>query len=95
MACSDNKFFIKISTHILIMEVDFCPVLCIPEVPFKIKASQNLHKIISTHLLTVLIIYVILHIEQRERIKREQRNRFYEIPTDTRVPKKQVNNINV
>ena len=23
----------KISTHILIMEVDFCPVLCIPEVP--------------------------------------------------------------
>ena len=51
MACSDNKFFIKISTHLLIMEVDFCPVLCIPEVPFKIKASQNLHKIISTHLL--------------------------------------------
>ena len=23
----------KISTHILIMEVDFCPVLCILEVP--------------------------------------------------------------
>lgn len=23
----------KISTHLLIMEVDFCPVLCIPEVP--------------------------------------------------------------
>ena len=22
-----------ISTHLLIMEVDFCPVLCIPEVP--------------------------------------------------------------
>ena len=22
----------KISTHLLIMEVDFCPVLCIPEV---------------------------------------------------------------
>ena len=35
----------------------------------KIKASQNLHKIISTHLLTVLIIRVILHIEQREREK--------------------------
>lgn len=27
-------FFYKIiSTHLLIMEVDFCPVLCIPEVP--------------------------------------------------------------
>ena len=23
----------KISTHLLIMEVGFCPVLCIPEVP--------------------------------------------------------------
>ena len=23
----------KISTHLLIMEVDFCPVLCIPGVP--------------------------------------------------------------
>ena len=23
----------KISTHLLIMEVDFCPVLCMPEVP--------------------------------------------------------------
>ena len=31
----------------------------------KIKASQNLHKIISTHLLTVLIISVILQLEQR------------------------------
>jgi len=28
-----HKFFKKISTHLLIMEVDFCPVLCIPEVP--------------------------------------------------------------
>ena len=27
-----HKFFKKISTHLLIMEVDFCPVLCIPEV---------------------------------------------------------------
>ena len=28
------KFFVKkIITHILIMEVDFCPVLCILEVP--------------------------------------------------------------
>ncbi|MFR3623203.1 MAG: hypothetical protein ACLTU1_06075 [Blautia wexlerae] len=32
----------------------------------KIKASQNLHKIISTHLLTVLIISVILQLEQRK-----------------------------
>ena len=28
-----HKFFKKISTHLLIMEVDFCPVLCITEVP--------------------------------------------------------------
>ena len=33
----------------------------------KIKASQNLHKIISTHLLTVLIIGVIVQLEQRKR----------------------------
>ena len=31
----------------------------------KIKASQNLHKIISTHLLTWLIIGVILQLEQK------------------------------
>ena len=31
----------------------------------KIKASQNLHKIISTHLLTVPIMNAILQIEQR------------------------------
>ena len=31
----------------------------------KIKASQILHKIISTHLLTVLIMSVILRIEQK------------------------------
>ena len=36
----------------------------------KIKASQNLHKIISTHLLTVLIIRVIVHTEQKKREKR-------------------------
>ena len=35
----------------------------------KIKASQNLHKIISTHLLTVLIISAIVQIEQRQRDK--------------------------
>jgi len=28
-----NEKIKKISTHLLIMEVDFCPVLCIPEVP--------------------------------------------------------------
>ena len=27
------KNFKKISTQLLIMEVDFCPVLCVPEVP--------------------------------------------------------------
>ncbi len=37
----------------------------------KIKASQILHKIISTHLLTVLIMSVILHIEQRKRNKKK------------------------
>ena len=41
----------------------------------KIKASQNLHKIISTHLLTVLIISVILHIEQRKGIQREEKKK--------------------
>ena len=30
---SGAKNLKKISTHLLIMEVDFCPVLCIPEVP--------------------------------------------------------------
>ena len=34
--------------------------------PRKIKASQNLHKIISTHLLTVLTTCVILLAEQRK-----------------------------
>ena len=32
-----------------------------------VKRSQNLHKIISTHLLTVLIMCVIVHTEQRKR----------------------------
>ena len=35
----------------------------------KIKASQILHKKISTHLLTVLILGAIVQIEQREREK--------------------------
>ena len=38
----------------------------------KIKASQNLHKIISTHLLTVLIVNVIVQIEQRKRGKKKE-----------------------
>ena len=41
----------------------------------KIKASQNLHKIISTHLLTVLIIGAILQLEQRKGIKRKQKRK--------------------
>ena len=36
---------------------------------YKIKASQILHKIISTHLLTVLITSVIVRIEQRKEQK--------------------------
>ena len=39
----------------------------------KIKASQNLHKIISTHLLTVLIIGVILQLEQRKGNKKKEK----------------------
>ena len=46
----------------------------------KIKASQNLHKIISTHLLTVLIMCVILHAEQRRAAKKR------EFPTPDRFP---------
>ena len=41
----------------------------------KIKATQNLHKIISTHLLTVLIIGAILQLEQRKGIKRERKKK--------------------
>ena len=41
----------------------------------KIKASQNLHKIISTHLLTVLIIGAILQLEQRKGIKGKQKRK--------------------
>jgi len=37
----------------------------------KIKASQNLHKIISTQHLTVLIISAIVQIEQRKRNKKQ------------------------
>ena len=33
MQKKSETFYKKISTRLLIMEVDFCPVLCIPEVP--------------------------------------------------------------
>ena len=38
----------------------------------KIKASQILHKIISTQLLTLLIISVILQLEQRKRVQKQE-----------------------
>ena len=37
----------------------------------KIKASQNLHKKISTHLLTALIMCVISHVEQMKGNKKK------------------------
>ena len=46
----------------------------------KIKASQIFHKRISTHLLTVLIMCVILHAEQRRAAKKR------EFPTPDRFP---------
>ena len=33
MQKKSETFYKEISTHLLIMEVDFCPVLCILEVP--------------------------------------------------------------
>ena len=39
----------------------------------KIKASQNLHKIISTHLLTMLIIRDIVQLEQKRGVQRDQK----------------------
>ena len=39
----------------------------------KIKATQNLHKIISTHLLTLLIIRAIVQLEQKRGVQREQK----------------------
>ena len=59
----------------------------------KIKASQNLHKIISTHLLTLLIISVILQLEQRKGNRKEQRGkevrcqRFREVSRHPRFQK--------
>ena len=59
----------------------------------KIKASQNLHKIISTQLLTLLIISVILQLEQRKGNRKEQRGkevrcqRFQEVSRHPRFQK--------
>ena len=44
----------------------------------KIKASQNLHKIISTQLLTLLIIRAIVQLEQKRGVKREQKEQKVE-----------------
>ena len=44
----------------------------------KIKASQNLHKIISTHLLTLLIIHAIVQLEQKRGVQREQKEQKVE-----------------
>ena len=41
------------------------------EITFSINISQKVHNFISTHLLTVLIISVILHIEQRKGNKKK------------------------
>ena len=53
----------------------------------EIRASQILHKIISTHLLTVLIMRAILHIEQR---KGKESNRK-ENPNPYRIDNKNYN----
>ena len=42
--------------------------------------SQILHKKISTHLLTVLIISVILQLEQREEQKGSKKKSFRKVP---------------
>ena len=44
----------------------------------KIKASQILHKIISTHLLTLLIIHAIVQLEQKRGVQREQKEQKVE-----------------
>ena len=44
----------------------------------KIKASQNLHKIISTQLLTLLIIHAIVQLEQKRGVQREQKEQKVE-----------------
>ena len=56
----------------------------------KIKASQNLHKIISTHLLTVLIIRAIVQLEQRKREIERDKEIKKSFPSGlTQVPKKE------
>ena len=44
----------------------------------KIKASQILHKIISTQLLTLLIIHAIVQLEQKRGVQREQKEQKVE-----------------
>ena len=56
----------------------------------KIKASQILHKIISTHLLTVLIIRAIVQLEQRKREIERDKEIKKSFPSGlTQVPKKE------
>ena len=49
----------------------------------KIKASQNLHKIISTHLLTVLIIRAIVQIEQKRKQSKLKTADVLQLKADT------------
>jgi len=44
----------------------------------KIKASQNLHKIISTQLLALLTIRAIVQLEQKRGVQREQKEQKVE-----------------
>ena len=47
---------------------------------FFILQVHKFFKKISTHLLTVLIMRAIVHVEQRKGMQREQRKRFPEVP---------------
>ena len=68
--CS-HFFHKKISTHILIMEVDFCPALCVLEVGYLISnltyksgeqlawvRAANQHKAIAEEIILKELIYV-------------------------------------
>ena len=55
----------KSRNHSFINAYDFCSLLKLMTL-HKIKASQNLHKRISTHLLTVLTNSVIVLLEQEK-----------------------------
>ena len=48
-------------------------------------SSQKLHKKISTHLLTVLIICVILHAEQRKREEIKGMQKIPEVSIESEV----------